>query len=278
MGDENTVYIGDKKTEAKFIYKCIYCLAVDEFKNFNDEHVIPDGLGGQLLLKNACCNTCQKIISKANYERNVQQGIWQPIRVAAGIRKRRRKKFADDFVPLRIYRNNKPEVVQVSASEVGCPLVFIQFPLPAYLTQQKKTDEVHIIGDKLFLLPSRESFEAKMREKFKITKFELMQTYDPMAFGRLLAKIGYGYVVYFLGLEAIKNSYVLPIIMDKSDEVGYWVGCSDKELKTPPTAHTDVEIELKKNVNNGMKEIYARIKIFASLDSFTYLVVVGEYY
>jgi hypothetical protein len=41
----------------------------------------------------------------------------------------------------------------------------------------------------------------------------------------LVAKIAYGFSVLTLGLDHIKDHYVLPAILGKSSDIGRWVGC-----------------------------------------------------
>jgi len=44
------------------ILRCLYCGAATE--SLIDEHAIPHGLGGHLILPKASCTACQKITSR----------------------------------------------------------------------------------------------------------------------------------------------------------------------------------------------------------------------
>ena len=91
------------------------------------------------------------------------------------------------------------------------------------------------------------------------------------AFAKLLAKIAYGSVVLHFGLGGIKEAFVIPAILGKSDDIGRWVGCDGKRIMLSEKYnlwHTKIEV---------IRGLYlARIKLFAKANGTEYLVVVGS--
>src|SRR5689334_22057896 len=72
------------ESEIKFgpVGKCIYC--GDDKSPLSDEHIIPDGLGGNLILVKASCFSCAKITG--NVEQQVLQRTFGAVRAELGIR------------------------------------------------------------------------------------------------------------------------------------------------------------------------------------------------
>ena len=74
-----------------------------------------------------------------------------------------------------------------------------------------------------------------------------------------------------LGLGGIKEAFVIPAILGKSDDIGQWVGCDGKRIMLSEKYnlwHTKIEV---------IRGLYlARIKLFAKANGTEYLVVVGS--
>src|SRR5258708_37034090 len=65
---------------------CIYCGATQPtpgFSRFGDEHIVPFAFGGKLLLPEASCRTCERIINK-QIETPVLRQEWGPLRDKMG--------------------------------------------------------------------------------------------------------------------------------------------------------------------------------------------------
>ncbi|HEY4029968.1 MAG TPA: HNH endonuclease [Caulobacteraceae bacterium] len=69
--------------------KCIYCGLAPPHVELTDEHIIPDGLGGDLLYLRASCLRCAKHTN--SFETPVINGAFQYARGVAGVRARKRK-------------------------------------------------------------------------------------------------------------------------------------------------------------------------------------------
>jgi hypothetical protein len=74
----------------KAVGRCIYCLSGQEAAvDLTDEHVVPDGLGGDLVLPQSSCRSCAKATSRA--ETHLITEVLQFPRSIAEVRSRKRK-------------------------------------------------------------------------------------------------------------------------------------------------------------------------------------------
>lgn len=67
--------------------KCIYCGRDDT--ELTDEHIVPFGLGGKLVLEQASCKACAKVTGKVEGAR--LRAMFAPLRSRAGLPSRRPK-------------------------------------------------------------------------------------------------------------------------------------------------------------------------------------------
>jgi C4-type Zn-finger protein len=84
--------VGEAKRRKRDIGKCIYCNSTE---NLSDEHVVPYGLGGTLILYKASCSNCARETSK--FERRLLRGHWWPYRQFLGLRSRTSKEEIPDL-------------------------------------------------------------------------------------------------------------------------------------------------------------------------------------
>ena len=90
-------------------------------------------------------------------------------------------------------------------------------------------------------------------------------------FARFIAKMAYGYAVEKYGLNAFDEVYVLPAILGKSDDIGRWVGCSDR--REFPVRDCNISVGF---VILPEDELVVKIKMFPRFDGAEYIVVVGR--
>jgi hypothetical protein len=90
-------------------------------------------------------------------------------------------------------------------------------------------------------------------------------------FARFIAKMAYGYAVERYGLQAFEKVYVLPAILGESDDIGRWVGCSDR--REFPVRQGNVSVGFR--IISG-DELVVKIKMFPQFDGAEYVVVVGK--
>jgi len=142
------------------------------------------------------------------------------------------------------------------------------FPPPAFLEGRRQGLGIELVG--LVTVQVGGPSLQDLVESTQTRTFSATSTWKPVSFARLVAKVAYGMAVAQLGLEAIGEAYVVPSILGKSEDIGRWVGCPRGGERDPVgNLHT---VDLR--VERGM--IVARVRLFSSLRTPDYLVVVGR--
>lgn len=104
---------------------CIYCGASEDLR---DEHIVPYGLGGNLVLPKSSCGACADITSK--FERSVLRGSFWPVRVFREIQSRRKHNEAPKYFPLTVHKSDKEETFDILLGEYPIVLPFPIFSAP----------------------------------------------------------------------------------------------------------------------------------------------------
>ncbi len=228
------------------IYKpighCIYCGSVE---NLSDEHIVPYGLGGNLILPKASCSICAKITSR--FELVVQRGSLRPARIYREIQSRKKHKSAPKTYPLLVERNSDMETLEVPLDEYPILVIFPIFSVPGYLKKDKNTKGIHLDGSASVLFGTHPKDAMK---KYGATRLVIEPAGDkPTDFARMIAKIAFSMAVAtgaFVDVDYSK-SFVLPAILGESDDIGHWVGtitepiCSRKGHLHRVLIHRDEE-------------------------------------
>ena len=256
------------------VNKCIYCGETE--KPLTDEHIIPYGLSGTLVLRKASCHDCNKITGR--FEEKVLRGFTQPARVALGMRTRRRNKAPKTF-PLGIVKDGKEQIIHVPANEhfIVLPLpMFEEIPLLKGMIPKPSEDFKEGIGVTGFVtiwLCDRE----EIRRRYDADSIFVVPQIDQIAFAKMLAKIGYCQAVAQFGLDAIQEVYVLPAILGQRNDIGRWVSSSNIVMKPEVGIGHQVWSARFKRVDAGdpSELILTHIHLFAHLNSPTYTVIVG---
>jgi hypothetical protein len=240
---------------------CIYCGATT---SLTKEHIIPYGLNGRWTLKKASCLRCAAITSK--FEQNILREILLSPRVKLNLRTRDRKNRPSEL-PMTITKDGKKETIKVRPQNHFTLLMMPEFNLPTYLDDRPYEKGIDLVGMVAAQIggPTIDNFRKQY------DKISIPVKFTPVDFARLIAKIAYGYTVAKLGMDLIKDVYVIPAILGISDDIGRWVGCS-LEWKLPPQ-NDDLHCVEYSVLND---EIYVRVRLFAHFDTPEYFVVVGH--
>lgn len=244
------------------IGKCIYCGTTAE--PLQDEHIVPYGLNGPWILREASCPKCAAITSA--FEGSVLRGFLKEVRSALGF-KTRRKKLQPKTFSLSVTRDGKEEVIEVTKEEFPAPLALLIYEPPAHLSGRPYEKGVNVTG--VVLVQTAGPSIQSTLEKRGASGLSTSLTWSGNQFERLLAKIAYGFSVSYVGLDKLAEVYVLPAILGMKDDLGRWLGCADTRLKRGKYFH---EIEL----STVGSEIRVRIRLFGIFPVPEYLVVVGR--
>jgi hypothetical protein len=254
------------------INACIYCGAQD---GLTDEHIVPFALGGNLVLPKASCENCAKITSA--FERRVLRGFMLPARTVAGLPSRR-PKDRQTSLSMEIEGPNGFESVEVPIAEFPAILHLPTLPPPRFLCGQVEKTGIDLCGlDTIgFGKEPRDVAEA-----FETTKIRHTQTdYALSDFVRLLAKIGYSFIVSRVGMFTFDEVPVLPLILGRTDDGSHWVGSAQFETASEKAGGLLHALKAEERVANGdlsRRVLVAQIKLFAGSGVTGYEVVVRRW-
>lgn len=199
------------------IGKCIYCGTATG--PLQDEHVVPYGLNGPWVLREASCPKCAAITSQ--FERNVLRGCLKEFRSALGFKTRRKKQQPKTF-SLCVTRDGQKEVIEVTREEFPAPLGLLIYEPPACLSGRSYEKGVNVIGFAQ-IQTAGPSIQSILKQR-GATELTVSQTWHGNEFERLLAKIAYGFSVSHVGLDNLAEVYILPAILGIKDDLGRWLG------------------------------------------------------
>lgn len=247
----------------RVVSQCIYCLTREQ--PLSREHVIPLGLNGELLLLEASCVRCAAITSR--FERDALRSAL--IGPRTGLRMRtRRPRDRPARLSLLVERGRRRQRILIPVAEYPAFLATPVFAPPAHLSGAPYVSGIVVRGagrTQVSGLPV-----SALQRKYKCDYVGVQIAYEPVAFARLIAKIAYGYAVLVMGLGAITNAHVLPVIRGDATDIGRWVGSAEGEPLGPNTGLHALTLK----VEGG--EIHVFVRLFAQFNVREYVVVVGR--
>lgn len=247
------------------IGKCIYCGRTDE--PLSREHIIPQGLSGELTLTHASCGRCREITSR--FEQDLLQNAFGPARVGLGLRTKRPDE-RPKHLPIHVRRGGNEIMIDVPVDEYPAIVALPIFAPPAHISGQPYSSGVQLLNVSLARVWGPSLAEVHRKYGHEYTGIQLL--YSPVAFARAIAKIAYGFAVLKLGLERITDRYVLPAVLGEANDIGRWVGCDPGPPINPSTDLHAWSIGL----DQDQKEIHVLVRLFALFGGREYHVVVGR--
>ena len=254
--------------------KCIYCGNADI--GLSDEHIIPFGLSGEWVRRDASCKTCADITS-AIEGRVLRHHLIGP-RAAMGLKTRRPDKRPTQFEITRItYRDGKEVYEKISLPAKG-QLILLACPIfapPRILTEnydeipQKGISLIHwscfIGGKRLNDFVAEHAIQG-------FADFDFDVTTHSADFALMIGKIAYSYVVASLGIDCLREDYFSPLLLGKTHDIGKFIGnaFTIEEAKDSQSIHRIVIVQDKDNT------LIARVRLFAKIGAPEYLAVVGK--
>ena len=259
---------------AKFEYPPVnYCIYCGNVKNkLTDEHIVPFGLNGNLVLPMSSCTECAKVTSAV--ELRVLRGFMENGRRAMGISSRHKKHKKPLLVPVKFLtdetRTDGKMPIEGGFHTLHLPI----FTTPLALggkAKNNKPDGIEIVGiDTLHI-----GNEIKAIQSHRATGIEIQTALDIWSFIRMLAKIAHSYYVAVKGIFPLAESPVLPIAMNKHSFAKQWIGCLEDHPLTKPGSEALhlLGIDEIKGDDGSICSV-VRIKLFSATHGPTYSVVV----
>jgi hypothetical protein len=239
--------MGEAKRRNESIGRCIYCGSTH---GLTREHVLPYGLGGDLVLKAASCASCAAETSKL--ELRLLRGHWWPHRQFLGLPSRRSNEQIPDLVVTIVRPDGSELQALLPMAQQSVALVF-DFDPPSILNGVLRDDEPsapRLARKNLAPFPSvvkiaGVDYKLKSDEKLNI----------PVAFHaadlcRFLAKVAHGYLISRRGIDSCSEFFLPPLVLGQTAGALSYVGGS-RCAPTGPVLPGAKLHAMSERLNNG---------------------------
>lgn len=271
----NTNPFNTSRVEFRSIGKCIYCKRSDI--PLSEEHIVPYGLNGNFVIRDASCKRCGAITSA--FELDILRNTFMLPRKVFNMRSRHSKKD-NKAVPARMETGGSTLSIKVPAND--CP-VFFALPiylLPAVL-DNRPSYQFGIQGTGIFNTQLKDMEKDELKKKYGTGTVSFNISYKPVNFARMIAKIGYSLSIAVFGFENIEDIGILSSIMGETDDIGKWVGTAPDKIFPPNEDLHNLKLDLNWSIDMSNSELKAdklicRIGLFSYFNAPEYIAVVGN--
>jgi hypothetical protein len=256
--------------------RCIYCgsfeWSAEQARKLGDEHIVPEGLGGRLLLPEASCRRCEGVTSK--FELEWLRGAFYTARVQKGLGKQ--KKLPSRFLPLQVQKNGQTVWESIPLEKYPAMIVTLLFDHPEILSDCAPAEKTLSGGVAVGILPS---FGLRLKpylDQGAVTFVPPRSSATSEQLGRMLAKIAHSYAVAELGIMGFQPFLRNIILGTDIRHLSHYVG-GTREL--PPASNNGYEIKLSTVESIGFHSyLMASIRLLSDVQGMPeYWVVVGEH-
>jgi len=257
---------------------CIYCARSQaDGVILEDEHIVPDGIGGDLILPKASCRTCAEKINL--WEQEVQKRYLGVTRDAAGVKSRKRRgRNAESRRRYRAVAASVPE--GGDPREERGPQITDPSDLPRMILVETTKGPPELLGGKI---PGN---GICLATAWDMAHGPTECTVDFWARGgdflRLLAKISHGFAVATLGVGGFSPFLTDIILMHDHKPDDLWKFIGQTSLQSGTFLHRIrvvpevVAIPSEGGLEVSFKQvIVADLQLFANFSAPRYAVVVG---
>ena len=213
--------MGQAKRRSSGIGLCIYCESND---NLSDEHVLPYGLGGDLILNKASCERCRVITGKL--EQKLLRGHWWPYRKKLGLQSRN-PDASKELKSIKIIKSNGDTISGKMPLESFVAAMVFKLKPPSILDDKQTSGEPS--AEEVFIkmlgpMPTEAVVDERRYLINPDDKVEFPVDFDSRDLTRFLAKVAHGYAIYKEGLEVCSEFYLPNYILGKTDGIQNYVG------------------------------------------------------
>lgn len=251
---------------------CIYCQSRHDL---SDEHIIPYGMGGRLLLPKSSCKACSTITSEI--ERTCLRKMYGPLRLLYGLPSRRRK-ARPDKLPLMVKHRAGDEwsVLHVPQDRYPFLVTFPYLSSPGLLAGEERCDALGPVTDRVWIRgasPSHSfhSLLASLRNELGVHAIQPTSDLDVAAFCRLLAKVAIAYVAAERESSEVSPALASMVIGNKLEGCRYFIGGSETNEPAVNRLH-----EISLTTFQPSNILAVRIRFLAKLGTPTYWVALGK--
>ncbi len=219
--------MGQAKKRTNPIGSCVYCGNIDDL---SDEHVIPYGLGGNLILRKASCTTCCEETKKL--EGRLLRGHWWPYRRFLGLKSRRPKEQNPELPVVVHHADGIDSNATLPIANQTVALVFELDP-PSILSNEIRIDipfARHVYLKYFAELPSSVYIHNKAYKLSGEDKLEIPVNFEAPNLCRFLAKVSHCYAISRRGMNACDEYYLQEIILGKIEGALTYVGGANSPI------------------------------------------------
>lgn len=254
----------------KAVGSCIYCGSIHQL---SDEHIIPLGLGGRLVLPEASCSICSAKTSKL--ERTCLRTMYGPLRMLYGL-PTRRKNRRPETLQLKVRRTEVSdwEYVHVAQERYPFLITFPYFEAPGALTVIEESAAAGPVTQRLWIRGASpyNDFQELLRslaEELGVHSLMPESKAEVSAFCSLLAKIALSYAVAEKGIAVARSKLASIALGENMANCMHYIGSVEKDEPQSDSLH-----ELSLGHHTRSDSIIVRLRLLAKLGTPTYFVVV----
>jgi hypothetical protein len=252
------------------IGRCIYCGATSPTASktkFGDEHIIPLALGGNLILREASCRSCETIINR-EIESHVLLREWIYLRVKKNFPTRGKSRNRPTHIKLT-QRDGGP--IKIPLQDYSTPVPAYKFVAPRILTGAPRGDDNACWTMDIY---SDHDAEMQMQAKYPQWNGQHSIRAEPIRFARLLAKMAHSRAAAEYGLDGF-TPLTVDVILGRSDDCFNVVGGTlDAQPAVPGGDHV---LDLAVNFHAPNRaHLIVNVRLFSQMVSPLYCVVVGD--
>ena len=249
--------------------RCVYCGTT--YGDLSREHIIPFGLGGNLIIPKASCEPCRKITH--HFETTCLRVMFGNYRIAADSPSRNKHKRPDILTMPAI----SPDGQLVGKTEIPARdyprLLYLPiFPPPSILLGRGPPETVQIR-----LWTAIKTHDVKKIPVYKTSDEQGISGSVPIqAFCRMLSKIAHCFA--FVKMRELNDNDFEPLlpayIRNATGSPFYLIGCRDNSPPRTPGVLHSLECRLRRS---GESEVlYVNLRLFAGTGAPIYEVVTGR--
>ena len=192
---------------------CIYCGNTEP--PLSDEHIVPYGLGGTLILPQASCARCAKITSLI--ELHCLRGIYRPARMHLRLPSR---KGHPQTLPVEMEHGDTKTRVDLTIADHPGYLFSFDYEPPYILAGFEKLGVR--LGGRLSIRNINQNNEERLKQlKGKV---HMAADFDANTFARMIAKIAYSYAVAERGYGTFRPLVLDAILRATPEDMRYVIG------------------------------------------------------
>ena len=245
--------------------RCIYCGTLAQ--PLTDEHIIPFGLGGRLILPKASCNKCADVTSGP--ERYCQKVLFGEERVHLGLPSRRKSKQPTSFaVGVNYDGHHRKRTLKIPDH----PFVMQSFTVDSPGIFRGAALDGPVTGFRVWIANVQLDIADRIR-RLGVNEIETERLIKPHLFLQMLAKIAHSYTSAVLPDETYTPTLPPLIVGGRVEECPYFVGGSDIPAESFSDGRSLHEIKLLPR-RDGL--VVVGIQLFAMRSAPVYEVVSGQ--